>query len=99
MGIELKVGRYVVHVSEKDLVMDNHACIQIITQLVWKNRNKIPLKMSQKQFQELRKIGALVADNELDRQAEEQYRSQVQLYRFNIPAMEKAGFPVKETKC
>lgn len=79
--------------------MDNHACIQIITQLVWKNRNKIPLKMSKKQFQELRIIGALVTDNELDRQAEERYRSQVQLYRFNIPAMEKAGFPAKETKC
>ena len=46
--IELKIGHHVFEISEKDLMLDNGSCAQVITQKLFKGWNEYSPKMSKK---------------------------------------------------
>lgn len=64
MKIEMKIGRYVKHIGKNDLILDNGACIQVVTQkgsrTGWIGHS--PLLMSKKLFSELKKVDFVYLD-------------------------------------
>lgn len=85
--IQLKVGREILILNENDIVMDNGACIQIITRYTGRGAEIYPVKMSKKLFSELKRVEYLYTNTELAERAREKYNSRVTLYKFNISAM------------
>lgn len=52
--------------------------------------------MSKKMFGDMKKLCFLVTDDSLIKYTKEHYDGRVQLYRFDIPAMLRAGYePIK----
>ena len=94
---ELKIGRYVRLIGEDDLVLDNGACIQVITQHgPYRDRSYAPLIMSKKMFKELKSLLFIYKDEEKTVKANAQYEKPfLTYYRFDIERMCKAGYPVK----
>lgn len=88
--MDLKIGRYLCkNLSNKDWVLDNDACYQVMTR-----RRKdysrpitanIPLVMSKKQFNQLKKDGKLVLAPEII--AGSRYEG-CKAWRFNIESTE-----------
>ena len=52
--VKLKVGRNILDISENDLILDNRACYQIVTQKIGYGFNKAVPKMSKKLFSDLK---------------------------------------------
>ena len=86
--IKIKINRYMKLVDEKDLILDNGACIQVLTQCgSFVDYGYAPLIMSKKQFKDLLKKGFLVI-------AEEETRKSPSIsyyYRFDIKKMLESG--------
>lgn len=55
--VKLKVGRNILDISENDLILDNGACYQIVTQKIGYGFNKAVPKMSKKLFSDLKTQG------------------------------------------
>ena len=55
--VKLKVGRNILDISENDLILDNRACYQIVTQKIGYGFNKAAPKMSKKLFSDLKTQG------------------------------------------
>lgn len=55
--IKLKIGRYICEIKKDDLILDNDACYQIITQKVGRDKS-YPI-MSKKLFNDLKKTGLI----------------------------------------
>lgn len=97
--IELKIGRYIKFISEDDLILDNGAVVQVITQYGPCRRwSCAPLIMSKKMFKELKSLLFIYKDEEKTAKANAQYEKPfLTYYRFDIERMIKAGYPVKTT--
>lgn len=85
--IQLKVGREILKLNENDIVMDNGACIQVITRYTGKGFDKYPVKMSKKLFADLKTVGYLYTNAQLGELSRKKYGGRVILYKFNIDAM------------
>lgn len=85
--IQLKVGREILELNENDIVMNNGACIQIITRYTGKGFDKYPVKMSKKLFTDLKTVGYLYTNAQLEELSKKKYSGSVTLYKFNIGAM------------
>lgn len=48
--VKLKVGRNILDISKNDLILDNGACYQIVTQKVGHGFHKVTSRMSKKLF-------------------------------------------------
>ena len=86
MQIEFKVGRYILNISEKDLILDNGTCYQIITQKVGRSalHSSSPV-MSKKLFKELQKKEMIYTNKELKQKADAMYRIPgMTFWKFNI---------------
>lgn len=93
MDIKLKIGREIYNINENDIVMDNGACIQVVTKKVRTLWEGHPLKMSKKLFNDLKKVNYLYTNDELNKIALEKYEGvSVTLYKFDIERMCKAGY-------
>lgn len=94
--IEMKIGRYIRHIGENDLILDNGACIQIITQTgKWNMWYASPLIMSKKLFKELKTCGFIFIDKNRTDKANEQYKNPfLTCYRFDIDRLIKNGYPI-----
>lgn len=57
--VKLKVGRNILDISENDLILDNGACYQIVTQKIGYGFNKAVPKMSKKLFSDLKNTGLI----------------------------------------
>lgn len=94
VDIKLKIGREIYNINENDIVMDNGACIQVVTKKVgtlWEGYHS--LKMSKKLFNDLKKVNYLYTNDELNKIALEKYEGvSVTLYKFDIERMCKAGY-------
>lgn len=91
MIIDLKIGRNTYNIDENDIVMDNGACIQVITKMTGAAWREHPVIMSKKLFCDLRKVGFLYTDEELKDVAKKKYHS-VTLYKFDVERMKQAGY-------
>lgn len=95
--IELKIGHHTFGITEKDLVLDNGSCAQVITQAIFKDWHDYPPKMSKKMFKDMKKLGFLYTNDELNGPCHKRYGEFCTLYAFDIPAMIRAGYiPMSE---
>lgn len=91
--VKLKVGRYILDINEKDLILDNGACYQIITKEVGHGFNSSIPVISKKLFTDLKKCGLIFTSEELMRLAVEKYNvSGMTYYKFDIEKMKELGY-------
>lgn len=91
--IEMKINRYVKCIGKDDLILDNGACIQVVTQEgPFVNFGYAPVPMSKKLFKDLKTCGFIYIDEKLTEKANEPYKNSfLTYYRFNIDKMIKSG--------
>lgn len=70
--VKLKVGRNIIELDEKDLILDNGACYQIVTKKVGGFDWYYPI-MSKKLFHDLRKLELIFTSEELKEEAIKKY--------------------------
>ena len=92
----MKIGRYLRHIGENDLILDNGACIQITTQTgKWNMWYASPLIMSKKLFKELKTCAFIFIDKEMTDKANKQYKNPfLTYYRFDIDRLIKNGYQI-----
>ena len=91
--VKLKVGRNILDISENDLILDNGACYQIVTQKIGHGFNKVTPRMSKKLFSDLKNTGLIFTNDELRQAAIKRYGNIVETYwKFNIESMKKLGY-------
>ena len=90
--VKLKVGRNIIELDEKDLILDNGACYQIVTKKVGGFDQYYPI-ISKKLFNDLRKLELIFTSEELKQDAIKKYGTSVITYwKFNIERMQKLGY-------
>lgn len=91
--VKLKVGRDIIELDHKDLILDNGACYQIVTQNVRKGFDSHYPIISKKLFNDLKKLELIFTSEELRQDAINKYDSSVITYwKFNIERMQKLGY-------
>ena len=70
--MDFKIGRYVLDINEKDIILDNGACYQIITKKVGKLWEPYSPVISKSLFDRLNKCGAVYTNEMLKKKAEMQ---------------------------
>lgn len=91
--VKLKVGRKILDISENDLILDNGACYQIVTQTIGSGFNKACPRMSKKLFNDLKNTELIFTSEELRQAAIKKYGTSVITYwKFNIERMQKLGY-------
>jgi hypothetical protein len=89
---KLKVGRNIIELDEKDLVLDNGACYQIVTKRVGGLDWYYPV-MSKKLFHDLKKLELIFTSEGLKQDAIKKYgTSAITYWKFNIERMQKLGY-------
>lgn len=72
--IKMKINRYIKTIGKDDLILDNGACIQVVTQHgAFHNWNYSTLIMSKKMFKELDMCGFIQLDGKETAKAEKYY--------------------------
>lgn len=90
---KLKVGRKILDISENDLILDNGACYQIVTQRIGNGFDKVCPRMSKKLFNDLKNTELIFTSEELRQAAIKKYGTSVITYwKFNIERMQKLGY-------
>lgn len=90
--VKLKVGRNIIELDEKDLILDNGACYQIVTKKAGGFDWYYPI-MSKKLFHDLKKLELIFTSEELKEDAIKKYGTSVITYwKFNIERMQKLGY-------
>lgn len=91
--VKLKVGRDIIELDEKDLILDNGACYQIVTQKVRKGLDSYYPRMSKKLFNDLKNLELIFTSEGLRQAAIKKYGNIVKTYwKFNIESMRKLGY-------
>lgn len=93
MKVEMKINRYVKHIGKDDLILDNGACIQVVTQNgAFGEWGYCALAMSKKLFNELKKLDFIYLDVGKTKQANKHYNTPRLFYfRFDIDKMIASG--------
>lgn len=90
--VKLKVGRNIIELDEKDLILDNGACYQIVTKKVGGFDWHYPV-MSKRLFHDLKKLELIFTSEGLKQDAIKKYGTSVITYwKFNIEGMQKLGY-------
>ena len=90
--IKLKVGRNIINLDGKDLILDNGACYQVVTKKVGGLDWYYPV-MSEKLFHDLKKLELIFTSEGLKQDAIKKYGTSVITYwKFNIERMQKLGY-------
>lgn len=91
--IELKIGRHTFQITERDLVLDNGSCAQVVSQEIFKDWGTYAPVMSKKMFKDMKKLGFLYTNDKLKRLCHENYHADYcTYYAFDIPAMIQVGY-------
>lgn len=91
--VKLKVGRNIIELDEKDLILDNGFCYQIVTQKIYKGFDSYYPIMSKKLFNDLKKLELIFTSEGLKQDAIKKYGSSAQTYwKFNVKSMQKLGY-------
>lgn len=91
--VKLKVGRKILDISENDLILDNGACYQIVTQRIRSGFDKARPRMSKKLFNDLKNTELIFTSEELRQATIKRYGNMVETYwKFNIQSMKKLGY-------
>lgn len=88
--MDLKVGRNILDINEKDIILDNGACYQIITKEVGKLFETYSPIMSKKLFDRLNRCVAVYTNEMLKKKAFERYHTNsCTFWVFNIEKLEE----------
>lgn len=97
IAFELKIGRNTFKITEKDLVLDNGSCAQVITQEVFKGWGTYAPVMSKKMFRDMKNLGFLYTNDDLKERCHKNHADFCTYYAFDIQAMLRAGYtPIPE---
>lgn len=95
--VELKIGHRTFQISERDLVLDNGSCAQVVSQEIFKGWGTYAPVMSKKMFNDMKKLGFLYTNDELKDRCHKNHADFCTYYAFDIPAMIQAGYiPIPE---
>lgn len=95
MTIKLKIGKHMFNISEKDRVVYNGAGAILETQTYFSGWHDCHPSLAKKLFKDLTMLGFLYTNEALAAQAKRVYKADyMTYYKFNIPAMFKAGYEV-----
>lgn len=93
MSIVLKVGRNILYISENDLILDNGACYQIISQPIMRGFDTTIPRMSKKLFADLKKRELIFTNEKLKATAMKRHEKKfMTYYKFNIERMKSMGY-------
>lgn len=88
--MDLKVGRDVLDINEKDIILDNGACYQIITKEVGKLWKAYSPVISKSLFDRLNKYGAVYTNEMLKKKAFERYHiNSCTFWAFDMKKLEE----------
>ena len=91
--VKLKVGRNILDINEQDLILDNDACYQIVTQSIGSGFNKSTPIMSKKLFKDLKTCGLIYTNEKLHKIAMNRYGCEnITYYKFDIEKMKSLGY-------
>lgn len=91
--VKLKVGRNILNINENDLILDNGACYQIVTQKIGYGFDKRTPLMSKKLFNDLKKCELIFTNEKLRIAAINKYGTNIKAYwKFNIDKMKEMGY-------
>lgn len=98
MEVNIKIGHYNTSVSEKDIILDNGSCYQLMTKTIFSGWSDYPMQISKTQFAKLKKKGLVYTNEALEDFVRKKYgiKSYIVLYKFDIPAMIEAGYEIKQ---
>lgn len=92
-NVELKVGRYILHIDKNDLILDNGVCYQIVTKKVGRANCKHNPIMTKKLFNDLKKCELIFTNEELKRMAIRKYNIDgIVFWKFDIDRMKEMGY-------
>lgn len=88
--MDLKVGRDILDINEKDIILDNGACYQIITKEVGKLCGTYSPIISKSLFSKLNKCGAVYTNEMLKKKAFERYHiNSCTFWAFDMKKLEE----------
>lgn len=88
--MDLKVGRNILDINEKDIILDNGACYQIITKEVGKLCETYSPIISKSFFSKLNKCGAVYTNEMLKKKAFERYHiNSCTFWAFDMKKLEE----------
>mgnify|MGYP000360268860 FL=1 len=88
--MDLKVGRDILDINEKDIILDNGACYQIITKEVGKLCETYSPIISKSLFSKLNKCGAVYTNEMLKKKAFERYHiNSCTFWAFDMKKLEE----------
>jgi len=91
--MELKIGRKIFNIDDKDLILDNGSCYQLITKEIKKGFDSYSPIISKKLFNNLKKCGLVFTNENLKKTAMENYKyADVTYWKFNVEQMERLGY-------
>ncbi|SCH17371.1 Uncharacterised protein [uncultured Clostridium sp.] len=97
--MELKIGRNIYDVDERDLLLDNGSCFQLVTRITGIGLNSwSPAKLSKKLVKDLKKSNAIYTNDDLKMAAEARYGySGMTFWKFDIEKMKRLAKEEKMT--
>ena len=88
--MDLKVGRDILDINEKDIILDNGACYQIITKEVGKLCETYSPIISKSLFSKLNKCGAVYTNEMLKKKAFKRYHiNSCTFWAFDMKKLEE----------
>lgn len=92
----MKINRYIKPIGKDDLILDNGACIQVVTQQgSWSAWDYSSLTMSKKLFKDLKTCAFIFVDEERTKKANEPYKVPfLTYYRFDIDKLISNGYEI-----
>ena len=88
--MDLKVGRDILDINERDMILDNGACYQIITKEVGKLCETYSPIISKSLFSKLNKCGAVYTNEMLKKKAFERYHiNSCTFWAFDMKKLEE----------
>jgi hypothetical protein len=92
--IKLKIAGNILDLDDKDLILDNEACYQVVTQKAGKGFNWYYPVMSNDLFNGLKELELVFTNEELRQNAIRKYgdKSRCTYWKFDIERMQKLGY-------
>jgi hypothetical protein len=81
----MKIGRNEFEITDKDIILDNGACYQLITQTIRRGWSETYPVIAKTLFEKLKRAGAVYTNDELDQLAKsKKYSVGCTYWKFNV---------------
>ena len=88
--MDIKIGRNIYDVNERDLLLDNGSCFQLVTRITGIGLDsQSPAKLSKKLVKDLKKSNVIYTNDDLKMAAESRYYSGMTFWKFDIKKMKQ----------